>query len=654
MLASAVSLLFILLLLFITSTHRDVYGQDEEGQFEHLDSLAATGKISDEERERYARSLIELADRKKMYDRELWYNLVHYKKKIFGVKSLVDDPRFFLAENGKYDPRAEMHATIRYFIIPDESLENPVCRFMARYAWLQKELQIDEAYVPVEKCEKYSEIKNLDEKVTASIAFPAGYMNSPASIFGHTLITLQSRHNPGLLSTAINYAARTGEQFGPIFAFRGIFGLYRGYFSIQPYYEKVQEYSDIDQRDIWEYRLNLSQDEINMLMFHVWEMDNIYSRYYFFEENCSYSLLFLLEAARSGTDITDKFGIWVIPVDTVREVKKAGFLDEVIYRPARATKILQMASYLDNDEQDVAKKVAFGEVSSEDLLKEDISREKKIRILDLATDFAKYRYSRREYPLKKYQKVLMGMLNARSQLGNEPKVTYEYTQPVSPEYGHLASRVGFGAGIKGTQVFEQLMYRPSYHDLLDNDNGYVPGSQIIFGEAVGRYYHDDSRFELEKFDIISIESISPRNRFFSPMSWKVKTGLYKKTFNENESHLVYRLNTGGGYAYSIPYIGTVYGMLEMVGDAGPSLDYNVAAGPGAGIGIISQPLSFWKMLINVSDHYYALGDTHNWFEAAIGHQLFFSRNFNIRADFIIRYIFDTWENEAAIQAMYYF
>ncbi|MFW5860877.1 MAG: DUF4105 domain-containing protein [Spirochaetota bacterium] len=654
MLASVVSLLFILQLLFITSTPNEVYGQDEEGSFDHLDSLAATKNISDEERERYARSLIELADSKKLYDRKLWYNLLHYKKKLFGVESLVDAPRFFLDENGKYDPRAELHATIRYFIIPSESLENPVCRFMARYAWLRKELQIDEAYVPVERCEKYNEIKNLDENVTASIAFPAGYMNSPASIFGHTLITLQSRHNPGLLSTAINYAARTGEEFGPVFAFRGIFGLYNGYFSIQPYYEKVQEYSDIDQRDMWEYRLNLTRDEIEMLMFHVWEMDNIYSRYYFFGENCSYSLLFLLEAARSGTDITDKFGLWVIPVDTVREVKKAGFVDEVIYRPSRATKIEHMASCLDDNEQELAKRVALGEAAPGDILEEDISREKKIRILDLATDFAKYRYARREYPLKKYQKVFIGTLNARSQLGNEPEVTYEYAQPVSPEHGHLASRVGLGAGIKGTQVFEQLMYRPSYHDLLDNDNGYVPGSQIIFGEAVGRYYHEDSRFELEKFDIISIESISPRNRFFAPMSWKVKTGLYKKTFSENESHLVYRINTGGGYAYSVPYIGTVYGMVEMIGDGGPSLDYNVAAGPGAVIGIISQPFSFWKMLIKVSDHYYALGDTHNWFEGAIGHQLFFSRNFNIRADFTIRHIFDTWENEAVIQAMYYF
>ena len=31
---------------------------------------------------------------------------------------------------------------------------------------------------------------------------------------------------------------------------------------------------------------------------HTYEMDKIYSDYYFFDENCSYDLLFLLDAAR--------------------------------------------------------------------------------------------------------------------------------------------------------------------------------------------------------------------------------------------------------------------------------------------------------------------------------------------------------------------
>ncbi|MCK7512715.1 MAG: DUF4105 domain-containing protein [Desulfobacterales bacterium] len=65
-----------------------------------------------------------------------------------------------------------------------------------------------------------------------------------------------------------------------------------------PYYAKLQEYSDVDHRDIWEYSLNLTEPEIRRMMLHIRELDAIASDYYFFDENCSYLLFSLLEAAR--------------------------------------------------------------------------------------------------------------------------------------------------------------------------------------------------------------------------------------------------------------------------------------------------------------------------------------------------------------------
>ena len=38
---------------------------------------------------------------------------------------------------------------------------------------------------------------------------------------------------------------------------------------------------------------------------HTHEMDKIYSDYYFFDENCSYDLLFLLDVARPWIGLTD-------------------------------------------------------------------------------------------------------------------------------------------------------------------------------------------------------------------------------------------------------------------------------------------------------------------------------------------------------------
>jgi len=158
-------------------------------------------------------------------------------------------------------------------------------------------------------------------------------------MFGHTLIRIDSAENSSLLSYAINYAATGDDINGLLFAFKGIFGFYRGYFSILPYYQKVKEYGDIDHRDMWEYRLDLTKDEVNLMMLHLWELQGIYSDYFFFDENCSYTLLFLLDAARPELKLTDRFGLWVMPVDTIRVMTENSLIEEVVYRPSKSTKI---------------------------------------------------------------------------------------------------------------------------------------------------------------------------------------------------------------------------------------------------------------------------------------------------------------------------
>ena len=89
-----------------------------------------------------------------------------------------------------------------------------------------------------------------------------------------------------------------------------------------PYYLKVREYTDLENRDIWEYELNLSPEEIDRLLMHAWELGPIHFDYYFFDENCAYHLLGLLEAARPDLELTKGFRWWAIPSDTVREVVK--------------------------------------------------------------------------------------------------------------------------------------------------------------------------------------------------------------------------------------------------------------------------------------------------------------------------------------------
>ncbi len=591
---------------------------------------------ADDEQSRgsYINSLINEADSKKLYNERYWHVLLHYKGNCFGTKSLIDDPRFFLAEKGKYDPKAELHATIRAFFEPErEGQKHPVCRFIARYHWLKEQLSIDSGRLPVPVCEEFNRIIENVRPETANIIFPTSHINSPASMFGHTFLTVDTANRNKLLSYAVNYSALTRETFGPLYAFKGVFGFYKGYFSIQPYYEKIREYNDYNQRDIWEYRLNLTKEEVKRMMWHILELDQIYSDYYFFDENCSYNLLFTLDVARPSLNLTDTFyswiPTWVIPVDTVRSVRDSGALDKVWYRPSQVTRIKHMISLLSRREQDVALAITDNAKKPDVILASQLSLQKKIVVSDLVIEFTKYQYSQEEISKQEYTKRFLGAMRVRSSLGSPEMSRYDIPEPGNPEEGHRSSRISIGAGVKDSSVYQQFQYRPAYHTLLDPEKGYVPGGQIVFGNIAFRFYDDEKRFQVERFDVVDIMSLAPRDRFLRSMSWKVNTGFRRELYPGKTGHLVYGVNSGGGVAFENSLLGILYIMVEPDILVSRSLDPNYSIGAGGSLGILKNLAGWWKMHLSVKDLYYGAGEKRNMIKGELSQRFSFTINTGI-------------------------
>jgi len=190
--------------------------------------------------------------------------------------SEIDDERFFLAQDGKSNAKNELEATINALVHETRFDDNATaCLFPARKRWLQKELDITEL-ADVE-CKEYNKVlKRLDPQ-SATIVFPAAHINSPASMFGHTFLRINSSYDSKLLSYAVNYAADTNADTtnGVIFAIKGLLGGYQGRYSLLPYYDKLKEYRDTEQRDIWEYDLNLNKEEVQRMVQHIWELNTV-------------------------------------------------------------------------------------------------------------------------------------------------------------------------------------------------------------------------------------------------------------------------------------------------------------------------------------------------------------------------------------------
>lgn len=179
--------------------------------------------------------------------------------------------------------------------------------FPARYAWLNRQLGFDPRLMPPVQCKDYQDFKSAVDARRAALIFTSAYMGNPASFFGHTLLRLDGKGETPLLSHALNYGAITGSDGGLSFMFKGVFGGYNGIFSVYPYYDTVNLYNNMENRDIWEYRLNLTPEQIDRLVAHIWELGHNSANYYFFSENCSYMLLETLNAALPDQDLTEPF-----------------------------------------------------------------------------------------------------------------------------------------------------------------------------------------------------------------------------------------------------------------------------------------------------------------------------------------------------------
>ncbi|MDX1411972.1 MAG: DUF4105 domain-containing protein, partial [Nitrospirales bacterium] len=380
--------------------------------------------IAQESMPPYLQELIEEAHSKKFHQERYWHLLLHYKKNLLsGYTSEVDDPGFFLSPNGKTNPEEELEATLSKFF-SDELLGRPKqpaqCAFSARYHWLKEKLHFDESRLRPHRCEALR--RWLEELRPASITliFPSAYMGNPASMFGHSFLRVDQEGQTAetrILAYTINYAAETPPDAGIEFAFKGVFGGYKGFFSTIPYYLKVQEYRDIENRDIWEYRLNFSQEQILRLLRHSWELGNGYFDYYFFKENCAYHILSLLEVASPQLHLTDQFHFWTIPADTIRLlIRQEGLVGDVVYRPARSTQLKRKREVLNDAEFSLIDQLIRDPRVAEQPQFLTLAQTNRAFLLDVASDYLRYKSLTDSDNAERYKTKTRSILIQRSHI----------------------------------------------------------------------------------------------------------------------------------------------------------------------------------------------------------------------------------------------
>ena len=590
----------------------------------------------------YLQDLLRRAHALSLHEQRYWRLLLHYRPDwLGGYESEIDEPGFFLASNGKTEPKAELDATLTAFFsskLVGRSRQPARCAFIARYEWLKSVLAIDESRLPPEPCERFRSWYAELNPASLSLIFPSAFLNNPASTFGHLLLRVDQKGQTEatkILAYTINYAAELPPDTGVEYVYLGVFGGYTGYFSTMPYYLKAKEYGDFENRDIWEYRLNFTPDQLHRVLLHAWEMGNASFDYFFFKENCAYHILALLDLADPDLYLADRFRFYTFPSEGVRAIAETpNLVQDAVFRPSRRTKILRGREALNADERDWLDKIIENPKMTQS---ESFARLTPIRqaaVLDVASDHFLYRAAT-ESDSAPFEARNMTVLLARSQLS--VAATPLRYQPFSgpPDQGHNIIRAGVGIGWREREFFTETNFRLAFHDLLDPEYGYTPDAQIEALSIALRHYHRRNNTRIDRFTLLNITSLSPVDSLFLKPSWKLDTGFDTVQRKLCRYCLTGRANGGIGLAAESRWLTreVYFGFGEIVSEYGRAFNHGYRVGGGLSAGALVDITDRWKMAATTTYLGFAAGDKKPEWRVSAQQRFTLSRNLALRLDF---------------------
>ncbi|MFI3246095.1 MAG: DUF4105 domain-containing protein [Ferrimonas sp.] len=579
-----------------------------------------------------------------------WLKLGHYLPAAFGTyKSTIDSSEFFLSPQGKHDPAAELDATLRAFYHADATTQQQMrCAYPARFTWLEQQ-QGRQTELRCPELQAWQEVLNPE---SMTLVFPTAFMNNPSSMFGHTLLRIDAKaqtRNQELMAFAINFAAEPDSQDNAaLYALKGLMGYYPGRFSVMPYYRKVREYNDIESRDIWEYKLRLSPAEVQRILLHLWEMQRAEFDYYFFDENCSYQLLALLELARDDLFLVKHFPTYAIPADTVTVLAEQQLLETPNYRAAFGTRLLHQSKQLKPALFEAAQQAKDGHYPSE----AQFTATERAAIFEFAYEWLNFELYDQHKERDPTARQLTQLLYQRSQIKQPSPLEAVPTPMFSPEQGHGSSRLGLG--YQQAQRFDSqltLAWRPAYHDLLDSQAGFIPGAQISFLDTkLSLNKHHNVR--LAHWYLLDAMSLAPSNRVFNSLAWQLRGGFDRMPHEQTLAGRWF-LQGGAGKAWGEAQTRHFYALAATELSHGALTDHRLSLGAGIEAGMLWQIGHAHRVGITGRYlHQFNSNDAHNAQTTASWHWAF-NRRWAMRSELVYQH----WSHSdasARVTGYYYY
>ena len=487
---------------------------------------------------------LQVAARLDLAHHSTWLKLLHIEGPPPQSVVLTDD--FFLSPEGRSNPQAELHATLEAYFLPwpPDADEHPRCRFPARYYWLSRQLPLPGYTLNELRCQRLSKWALLDRVKSVSLLLVSGYLGNPASTFGHALLKLNtdsSDDDYGLFDLTLNYGALIPENENALrYVVRGLLGGYEAGFSDRYFYTQDLVYSHTEFRDIWDYRLALSDHQRTLLILHIWEIIGRKFVYYFLTKNCALRLAELVDLVVHDL-VVDRARWWYLPVqlfhrldamDAARRQTGHGSLVEFVrFMPSSKRALAHRMQLLTAQEIRAMNAIVRDGPPSLATHLKGFRDERKTVVLDSLLAYHKYRFmSRGSADDPSLQELKRKALLARLQLPAQPRLTPDI--PVLPSPADGSHPMVAGVSVAGSTVdespFLRLTWSPFKLERVGR-NSMEGGELVLLDVAVG-LLEGRRKIFLDQLDVVRLSSLNTLPVPLAgenPLSWQMRVGVVR-------------------------------------------------------------------------------------------------------------------------------
>ena len=509
--------------------------------------------------------LLDAAARLDLARHPTWLKLLHYEGRLPESVVLTDD--FFLSPEGKKDPASELHATLEAYFLPwqEGAEEHPRCRFPARYYWLSRHLSLPGHALEDPRCRRLTRWALVERVKSVSVLLVSGYLGNPASTFGHALLKLNTEapdDDYGLFDLTLNYGALVPDNENPLrYMVRGLFGGYEAGFSDRYFYTQDLVYSRTEFRDIWEYRLSLSDHQRTLLILHIWEIIGRKFVYYFLTRNCALRLAELVDLVVDDL-VIDRARWWYLPVQLFHSLNavdrrmstagEGGLVESVRFIPSGKRVLAHRMRLLTREEIEAINAVHRDGPAPLAALLAGFSETRRSLVLDSLLAYHKYRFmSGRGIDSPELREIRRAALLARLRLPARPVPAGDVPALPSPADGSypmawgLALAAGSGAG---PDAFLRLTWSPFKWEAVGR-NTMEGGELVLLDVAVGISPDHDALF-LDQIDLLRVSSLNTSGiplEGESRLSWQLHAGALRV---DDEGYAAYDGTAGFGIGYA--------------------------------------------------------------------------------------------------------